>query len=92
MNSEVALKVDNPDKVLSETFNILAKTSGRPLSELSQKLRLVEDLELDSIKALTLLSEIENNFEVCLEEDPENPPKTVEELMELIYTSLENKE
>jgi acyl carrier protein len=31
--------------------------------------RLVEDLELDSLKSLTLALEVENYFQVCLDEE-----------------------
>jgi acyl carrier protein len=37
--------------------------------ELRPEMRLVEDLELDSLKSLTLALEVENHFRVCLEED-----------------------
>jgi len=36
---------------------------------LNAELRLVEDLELDSIKSLTLALEVENHFRVCLDEE-----------------------
>ena len=39
--------------------------------ELDEEMRLVEDLELDSIKALTLALELENHFRVCLPQDAE---------------------
>jgi acyl carrier protein len=38
---------------------------------LDENMRLVEDLELDSIKALTLALELENHFRVCLPQDAE---------------------
>jgi len=37
--------------------------------ELRPEMRLVEDLELDSLKALTLALEVENHFRVCLDEE-----------------------
>lgn len=39
------------------------------VESLDPELRLVEDLELDSIKSLTLALEVENYFQVCLDED-----------------------
>ena len=36
--------------------------------ELRPEMRLVEDLELDSLKTLTLALEVENHFRVCLDE------------------------
>jgi len=38
---------------------------------LEEGMRLVDDLELDSIKALTLALEVENYFRVCLPQDAE---------------------
>jgi len=37
--------------------------------ELRPEMRLVEDLELDSLKILTLALEVENHFRVCLDEE-----------------------
>ena len=39
--------------------------------ELRPEMRLVEDLELDSLKTLTLALEVENHFRVCLDEETE---------------------
>ena len=36
---------------------------------LRPEMRLVEDLELDSLKTLTLALEVENHFRVCLDEE-----------------------
>ena len=37
--------------------------------ELRPEMRLVEDLELDSLKSLTLALEVENHFLICLDEE-----------------------
>jgi len=37
--------------------------------ELRPEMRLVEDLEMDSLKTLTLALEVENHFRVCLDEE-----------------------
>lgn len=47
-------------------------------------MRLVEDLELDSMRNLTLAIEIENHFEIRLEEEDEAAIETVRDLIELI--------
>jgi len=46
--------------------------------------RLVEDLGLDSVGLLTLVVEVENHYQMQLEESPEQPPRTVGQLIELI--------
>ena len=47
----------------------VARTHVGFTGTLQPELRLVEDLELDSLKALTLALEVENRFRICL--DPE---------------------
>ena len=50
-------------------------------------MRLVEDLELDSLKALTLALEVENRFRVCLEQDA--AIETVDDLVSAIEERLD---
>lgn len=54
---------------------------------LAPELRLVEDLELDSLKMLTLALEVENHFRVRL--DPEAGIETVGELVAAIRERLD---
>ena len=55
--------------------------------ELRPEMRLVEDLELDSLKSLTLALEVENHFRVCLDEDA--AILTVGDLVRLIRDRLD---
>ena len=50
--------------------------------------RLVEDLGLDSGGFLTLALAVENRFRLVLEEDPERPPATLGELVDLVQARL----
>jgi acyl carrier protein len=50
-------------------------------------MRLVEDLELDSLKRLTLALEVENHFQICLDE--ESAILTVGDLVEIIRERLD---
>jgi acyl carrier protein len=52
--------------------------------ELRPELRLVEDLELDSLKLLTLAVEVENHFRICLDEEDEMAIETVADLVRII--------
>ena len=52
--------------------------------ELEPGMRLVEDLELDSMRNLALAIEIENHFRIRLEEEDEAAIETVGDLVELI--------
>ncbi len=56
--------------------------------ELSRDMRLVEDLELDSIRLLTLAMEIEDRFEVCLDEDDEAGIVTIADLVGVVRGKL----
>lgn len=55
---------------------------------LEPSMRLVEDLELDSLKALTLALEVENHFRVCLDQDA--AIETVDELVSAIEEQLDD--
>ena len=50
--------------------------------------RLAEDLELDSVGMLTLAVEVENRYQLILEDDVENPPRTVRDVVLLVQKAL----
>jgi acyl carrier protein len=52
--------------------------------ELRPEMHLVEDLELDSLRLLTLAVEVENHFRVCLDEEDEAVIETVGDLVRII--------
>ncbi|MCE9626179.1 MAG: hypothetical protein K8R69_12140 [Deltaproteobacteria bacterium] len=51
--------------------------------------RLQEDLGLDSLGLLAMAVEVENCFQIHLNEDPNQPPQTLGELVELISKRIE---
>lgn len=51
---------------------------------LSPETRLVDAIELDSLRRLTLVIEIENHFAVCLDESDEGTLETVADLIAAI--------
>lgn len=51
-------------------------------------MRLVEDLELDSIRLLTLAVEVENHFRVCLDEEDDRGIETVGDLVAVVRREL----
>jgi acyl carrier protein len=55
---------------------------------LAREMRLVEDLELDSIRLLTLAVEVENRFRVSLDETDEAGILTVGDLVEAVRRKL----
>ena len=52
--------------------------------ELKPEMRLVEDLDLDSIRLLTLATAVEDHFRIALDEDDEASIETVGDLVDLI--------
>lgn len=52
-------------------------------------MRLVEDLELDSLRLFTLAAEIENHFRVSLYEDEEGELLTIGDLVDLIRSKID---
>ena len=56
--------------------------------ELRRDMRLVEDLELDSIRLLTLAMEVEDRFHVCLDEEDEEGIVTVADLVGVVRRKL----
>ena len=56
---------------------------------LGPDLRLNEDLDLDSLKALTLAVEVENKFRICLDPESEAEIVTVGDLVAAVRKELE---
>ena len=56
--------------------------------ELRPGMHLVEDLELDSIRLLTLSIEVEDSFRICLDEDDEAGIATAGDLVAVIREKL----
>lgn len=50
--------------------------------------RLVEDLKLDSVDLLALVVNLENQHQVVLPDDWENPPRTVGDVAALVAAGL----
>jgi acyl carrier protein len=51
---------------------------------LSPEMSLVEALDLDSLRLLTLVVEVEDRFRICLDEEDEAQIQTVGDLLEAI--------
>ncbi len=56
--------------------------------ELRRDMRLVEDLQLDSIRLLTLAMEVEDRFKICLDEEDEEAIVTVADLVGVVRREL----
>jgi acyl carrier protein len=76
------------DREVLNAIETVAREHVGFAGELSPELRLVEDLELDSLKALTLAVEVENHFRVSLEPEVEAEIATVGDLVAAIRRLL----
>ena len=75
----------------SEILAGIAAVARRHLGHaapLEPRTRLVEDLELDSIRLLTLAVEVENHFRICLDEDDDRAVETVGDLVAVVRREL----
>jgi len=73
-----------------EQIECLAREHVGFRGELRRELRLVEDLELDSLRALTLAVEVENHFRFCIEPEIEARILTVGDLIDVIGAHVED--
>ena len=76
-----------PDAILDGIREVLSAELGWE-GELSPATRLVEDLELDSLRLLTLGVGLEDRFQVALEEGDEEGVETVADLAEVLGRRL----
>lgn len=56
---------------------------------LERSMRLVEDLQLDSIRNLTLAIEIENHFRIAIGQEDEGDLETVGDLVDIVQRELD---
>lgn len=72
--------------VLIEECEVSAEALDRPTSEID-----LQD-QLDSMAVLTVVTEIENHYKICLDDDIENIPKTMSDLISKITELLKAQE
>jgi acyl carrier protein len=77
------------DQEVLEVIQQLAREQLGFTGELKPEQRLAEDLELDSIKSLTLAVEVENRFRICLDPDSEEQIVTVGDLVTTIRRKID---
>jgi len=78
------------DKAILAGIEAVAREHVGFSGELRPEMRLVEDLELDSLKALTLAVEVENRYRVSLEPVVEAEIATVGDLVAAVGKLMEN--
>lgn len=79
-----------PEEILEAIGQVL-RTHCNITKEVTLDARLAEDLGLDSVGLLTMAVEVENHFQTVLGEEPENPPRTVRDVVSLVTQRLSEK-
>lgn len=76
------------DQEILDAINAVAAEHLDASNTVTLESKLVETLELDSIRLLTLVVELENHFQICLEEGDEEGVETGADLVALLRTRL----
>lgn len=71
------------EQILEAVAQVAARHLGWE-GKLRPEMHLVGDLELDSLRLLTLAVEVENHFQICLDEDDEAGIETIGDLVRII--------
>ncbi len=80
--------MSTPHQVESEVVRVLRTYCDVGERSVSRDDRLQEDLGLDSAQLLSLALEVENSFQIQLEESQEDPPRTIGDVVDLITLRL----
>jgi len=79
----------NDRQVLQEIEDVAREHLGWT-GQLRPEMRLAEDLELDSIKTLTLAVEVEDRFQICIDPESESQIVTVGDLVAAVRRKLDH--
>jgi acyl carrier protein len=77
------------DRQILEAIRAVAVEQLDFRGDLDLEMRLVEDLELDSLKRLTLAVEVEDRFRICLDPEAEAVIVTVADLVRAVRRKLD---
>lgn len=76
------------DDLLREVSTVLRQECRIAREDYHEEDRLVEDLGLESMGLMTLALQVENNFQIMLNEDVLKPPRTIGDVIDLIGAQL----
>lgn len=71
-----------------QIFALVASVAERPVDEIEPSMHFLADLEIDSLKAIELLCEIEDHFHIELDEAEVMPITKVGELITVVETAI----
>ena len=75
------------EQVMTTVEDVLRGPCG-VRAEISEASLLMEELDLDSMGMLALAVELENRLRLKLEEDPDLPPSSVKDVVDLVMLRL----
>ncbi len=78
--------IENPP-LSREVFELVADVSERPVEHIDESMFFYRDLEMDSVKAIELLCEVEDRFDIELDEAEMLPITTVGELIAVVVSA-----
>ncbi len=82
------MEVNDRAHIQDQLLRILREHCAAGEKHIDSNTRLQQDLDLDSAGLLTLALEVENHWRIYLGEAPDNPPKTIGELVTLVQQRL----
>lgn len=89
--SNPSSKMPIPAEILKAVAQVL-RAHCNVTKDIRMDSRLAEDLGLDSVGLLTMAVEVENYFQTVLGEEPENPPRTVLDVVLLVQQRLADRQ
>jgi acyl carrier protein len=85
------LSTVDTERFRAELFFILAEVSGLPVERIEGALRLDEDLNLDSLKRIEVVSRISEDYEFDPDVDTIMELRTVDEVIRLMEEHLRGR-
>ena len=85
------MKVDL-EKLRAMVLNSIVETTGLKVEEVTVEFKLQENDQIDELDIVTVVMDIERDYEVELSDDDIGKLTTVEELVAYVYSKLEKDE
>jgi acyl carrier protein len=79
------------DNVEREIISIISDVSGFDEEEIRPDTKLVEELEIDSIKAIEITVAIEKKFKISVRDEDVPKIKTVNDALKIVNSLLDQK-